>query len=114
MFYSRQPCQIRDPRLRARSEYLPNANVKYTIDQLQELQVLSLTQFYSVNQGSVLESAFSTNALSRFASDGLDIFLGPLCLAWHTLWQRLFSSSTGSETKLLGGTEENSISPDDR
>ena len=36
------------------------------------------------NQGSVLKSAFSTNAQSRFASVVVDGVLGPLRLALHT------------------------------
>ena len=36
------------------------------------------------NQGSVVKSAFSTNAQSRFASAVLDGVLGPPRLVWHT------------------------------
>ena len=51
-------------------------------------QVLSLTQFYSVDfsksRTDVKKSAFSTNAQSRFASVVVDSVLGPLRLARDT------------------------------
>ena len=86
--------------------------------------------------GTKKKSAFSTNAQSRFASVVLDGVLRPPRLSWHTLRCPCFSvvpeatneasrgplkgavsaqkALQGSETEpreLLGGTEENSVSP---
>ena len=72
--------------------------------------------------GSMKTCVLLTNPQSRFVSVVLDGVLGPSRLARHTSWFPCFSvvpeatheASRGSETEtreLLGGTEENSVSP---
>ena len=86
--------------------------------------------------GSTKRSAISTNALSRFASVVVDCVLGPPRLAQHTCWcpcisvvpdatheasrgpekdavsaQKALQWSETETRELLGGTEENSVSP---
>ena len=102
-------------------------------------QVWSLTQFYSVDFSQLrisVKCAFSTNAQSRFASVVVDGVLGPPRLARHT-WrcpcisvvpeatheasrgpekgavsaQKALRGSETETRELLGGTEENSVSP---
>ena len=88
------------------------------------------------NQGSVCKSVFSTNTQSRFASVAIDGVLGPPRLARHTSWcpcisvvpyalqeaspgsfkgavtaQKALQGSKTGTRELLGGTEENSVSP---
>ena len=79
-----------------------------------EGQVWSLTKFYSVDflqSRTDVKGAFSTNAQSGFASVVVDRVLGPSRLRAPCQLKKPFEGPRRRRGKLLGGTEENSVSP---
>ena len=67
-------------------------------------QVWSLAKFCSLHdQGSVKKSAFSTNAISRFASDVFDGVRGSLPSVAHLTVSLIICGSRGHKPEVLVG-----------
>ena len=135
-----QLCNIFNTNKILKFDKTAKSSTYYYVYLIQAIHAQSITQFYSVDFSKsridVKKSAFSTNAQSRFASVVVDGVLGPPRLARHT-WrcpcisvvpeatheasrgpekgavsaQKALRGSETETRELLGGTEENSVSP---